>query len=950
MNSSRIQLTSFAAHVKHSRMKSSVASPASVVNLRCEYLTNPLGIEEAKPRLSWQMRDARRGARQTAYQILVASSAQLLAQDKGDLWNGKRVKSDESVHIEYAGKQLQSRLRCFWKVRVWDKDGAPTAWSETAWFELAFLSPSDWSAEWIGLRDETIPPPAVYVRKSFRIGQASSLSLNQKTDKQDACPTIKRARIYATAQGVYELQLNGSRVGDHILAPGFTHARKRVLYQTFDVTAQLRAGENVVGAILGDGWCHGELMGGKRDHFGEPPARFLAQLEIEFEDGTTQRIVTDASWKACNKGAIRSSSIYHGEFYDARMKLTGWHQAGFNDRDWKPVEVFPDTGAVRTAQQDPPIRVTQELKPISVTEHKPGVFIFDMGQNMVGFCRLQARGAAGTKIQMRHAEVLNKDGSIYTENLRAAKATDTFILCGNGNVETFVPHFTYHGFRFVEVTMYDKDGGAGVPPVHPFKKPVETPAPPFSITGLVLHTDCPMSGSLETSSKLVNQLQSNIVWGQRGNMHSVLTDCPQRDERLGWMGDAQVFARTACFNMDMAAMLEKFSRDMRDSQSKEGSFTDISPVMGDFARGAPAWADAGVILPWIVYRCYNDRRLLERQYDAMKRQVDYVGDRNPIGIWATPRGNDYGDWVPAGSKTDKTAFATLNWFHCAKIVTAAAIALGRRDDAKKYGALVEKIRGAFNRLYLVNGHYLDATQTVNAMALRLGIVPEKNRAAVAKDLVADIKKRKWHLSTGFSGTQMLLPALSDAGYNDVAIRLLLNRDYPSWGYMIAKGATTIWELWNSDTEGPSMNSRNHFAFGAVGEWLFRYLAGIDLGSYERNRVDDAGYKRILIHPRIPTRSTLHASRSNELNWVKASYESIHGRIGSEWKIEKNTLELKVEIPANTRATVVIPAASAKQITESGQPLAKAKGISRVRKTKDGVVCEVGAGSYEFAAT
>lgn len=880
-----------------------VTAPLPPQQLRCEYLENPLGIEETRPRLSWQVNDPRRGARQTAYQVLVASSVAVLAQDRGDLWDSGKVISDRTTHIEYAGAPLRSRQRCYWKVRTWDQHDQPSPWSEVHWWEMGLLSPEDWFAEWIGLRDETAPPPCVYLRKPFTLGKP-----------------VRRARLYATALGVYELRLNGRRVGDHILAPEWTNYRRRVLYQTYDVTNLLTRGENAIGAILGDGWYIGELGWQlQRNNFGEPPARLLVQLEIELEDGSVQHVASDGSWKATNQGPIRYSGLYAGELYDARMEMPGWDQAGFADEAWQSAEVFADPGIVRNAQMHPPIRITQELKPISVSEPTPGVHVFDLGQNMVGFCRLRASALAGTKIQLRHAEVLNPDGTIYVDNLRKAKATDIYIAKGEG-VETFVPHFTYHGFRYVELTGF------------PGKPDLDT------ITGLVVHSDAPRSATFITSSEMVNQLYQNIVWGQRGNMHSVLTDCPQRDERLGWMGDAQIFVRTACMNMDMAAFLTKFVRDMADSQLPNGAYTDVSPYVSASGAlppaGAPAWMDAGVIVPWTVYQCYGDTRLLERHFDSMARYVDYLDVNNPSGLWVSCRGNDYGDWVPANSVTDKTMLATLYFFYSASLVAQAARILGREEAARKYQAIANRVRRAFNAHYLKDDHYDRATQTIHALVLGMGVVPARARASVARDLVADIERRGWHLSTGFVGTKWLLPALSDNGYDEVAQRLLLNRDYPSWGYMIEKGATTIWERWNSDTMGPEMNSRNHFAFGSVGEWLFRYLAGIDIAP------NGAGYRKIVIYPRP-------GKPEGELNYVKAIYESIHGPIVSEWRITPERFELNVQIPANTQATVYIPAVSAARVMESGKPLRQAEGVSYVKTVRGRVVCEVGAGTYAF---
>ncbi|MCX7805429.1 MAG: family 78 glycoside hydrolase catalytic domain, partial [Planctomycetota bacterium] len=541
-------------------------------DLRCEYQERPLGIDEPRPRLSWKLEDAGRGTRQTAYRILVASSPEVLARDRGDIWDSGRVRSDRSVHVEYAGRRLESRRRYWWEVRTWDAAGRPSAWSEPSWWEMGLLSRGDWTAQWIGLRDQAVPLPCTFLRKTFR--------LNGKA---------KRARLYATALGVYEVYLNGRRIGDHRFAPGWTDYRWRVMYQTFDVTDALVEGENAAGAILGEGWYCGALTWNlKRNCFGDPPPRLLFQLEVETGGGKTMRVVSDGSWKATNNGPVRSSEIYAGETYDARLEMPGWDRPGFGDGDWKPVEVFADPGIEMNAQADPPIRATQELKPVAMTQPVRGTYIFDMGQNMVGVCRLRLPGNVppGTAITLRHGEELQPDGTLYVENLRKARATDTYIAGGSGRPETWTPRFTYHGFRYVELTGYP-----GTPVTD-------------TVTGLVIHTDARPVASFESSSPIVNRLWRNIEWGLRGNMFSVLTDCPQRDERLGWMGDAQVFCRTACSIMDMASMLTKFVRDMRDAQAPSGAFRDVAPyIPGGLLHdtGAPCWADAGVVVPWTVY-------------------------------------------------------------------------------------------------------------------------------------------------------------------------------------------------------------------------------------------------------------------------------------------------------------------------------------------------------------
>jgi alpha-L-rhamnosidase len=832
---------------------------------------------------------------------MVATSSENLFRDEADVWDSGKIVSNQSVHVAYGGPPLQSRQRYFWKVRIWDGQDRPSPWSDIHWWEMGLLRPEDWSAQWIGMREEAVPPPCPYLRKSFEVGKA-----------------VRRARLYATALGVYELHLNGDRVGTDLLAPGWTDYSRRVLYQTYDVTGQILDGENVLGAVLGVGWYAGPLTWElKRNCFGESPPRLLVQLEIEFEDGTTQRIVSDGSWRGAT-GPIRYSEIYEGELYDARLEMPGWDARDFDDSAWRPVDLFDPPKIHHDAQMMPAIRITEEVRPVSVHEPAPGVNVFDLGQNIVGCCRLRVRGPAGTEVRLRHAEVLRPDGSLDTENLRKAAATDIYILKGEGE-EVFVPHFTYHGFRYVEVTGYP-----GQPDLN-------------AITGLVFHTDAPIKGTFACSSDMVNRLYQNTLWSQRANMFSVLTDCPQRDERLGWTGDAQIFAPTACFNMDIAAFLTKCVQDMVDAQTPEGAFPDIAPYVDVEAippQGAPGWADAGIIVPWTLYQQYGDRRVLERTFDAMARYVDYVTQRNPDGLWVNDRGNDYGDWVPAGSDTDKVQFATLYFFYSAQLVARIAGILGRKAEAIRYQQIADRVRQAFNDRYLEGGRYQNATQTLNAMALGFGIVPDEARPSVAEDLVRDIESRGWHLSTGFHGTKWLLPVLSEMEYDDVALRLLLNRDYPSWGYMISKGATTIWERWDSDVAAPDMNSHNHFAFGSVAEWLFRYLAGIDVAD------DGPGFQHAILRPRPPM-------PGSELNWVRATYESLYGRITSEWRLEPGAFHWFVQLPANTRATIYLPAESIDSAEEGGVPLTAAEGVRNVRLEDGRVVVDAGAGAYRF---
>jgi alpha-L-rhamnosidase len=751
--------------------------------------------------------------------------------------------------------------------------------------------------------------PSPYLRKTFELNKP-----------------VRAASLYATARGVYELRLNGARVGDAVLAPGWTDYDKRIQYQTYDVTQMLATGENVIGGILGDGWFAGFVgMDPKRRgaHYGPRP-QLLVQLNVEYEDGTTRTIVSDGSWGS-STGPIVFSDLLMGETYDAREGMDGWDRPGFDDLVWHPVNVkyLDDTPLVAELSQ--PVKVVQEVEAKALTEPTRGVYVFDLGQNMVGWVRLKVEGDAGTTLTLRHAEALNPDGTIYTDNLRTAWQTDTYVLKGSG-LEVFEPHFTFHGFRYVEVT-----GCPGEPPLD-------------AITGRVIHSATPPSGSFECSSLLVNKLQNNIVWGQRGNFLSIPTDCPQRDERLGWMGDAQVFIRTASYNMDVSAFFTKWMVDIEDAQSPEGAFPDVAPLLGelsviDLSEGAPAWADAGIIVPWTIYRVYGDTRIIVKHYDAMARWIEYMHQANPDLVRKNRLNNNFGDWLsPEGSETPKDLLATAYFAYDAKLMSEMTQAIGRQDDARKYEELFRDIKTAFNEAYVEpDGRIKGGTQTCYVLALHMDLLPEDKREIAARHLVEAIEEQDWHLSTGFVGVGYLLPVLTEAGYVDVAFRLLNNDTFPSWGYTIRHGATTIWERWDGWTEekgfqSPLMNSFNHYSLGSVGEWLYRYVAGIDLDR------ETPGYGRIVIRPR-PGGGLTHA---------RGEYDSVRGTIVSAWSIEGDEFNLGITIPPNTTATVHVPVTGEAGISEGGKPVEYAEGAEVLSMGEGEVILAVGSGDYEFA--
>ncbi len=898
---------------------------------RCEYLTNPLGIDIARPRLSWTLDATRRGRRQSAYHILVASRAALIPAGRPDLWDSGKVASARSAHIAYGGPALGSGQRCWWAVRVWDEDDDVSASSALAWWEMGLLHADDWRGAWIGLDGDAHDDgalggdggepdapgdglaPSPYLRATFTVARP-----------------VARARLYATACGLYEARLNGRRVGDAHLTPGWTDYDKRIQYQTCDVTDLLRAGENVVGAILGTGWYSGHVgFGQQRGHYGTRP-QLLLQLRIEYDDGTSATIVSDSSWRGA-AGPILSSDLLMGETYDARRELAGWDAPGYDDARWGLVSVVGRDGTRLVADRAVPVRVTQELAAQSIARVDADTQIVDLGQNIAGWARLRICGAGGTCVRLRFAEMLDTDGRLYTDNLRDARATDVYVLRGKDE-EVFEPHFTFHGFRYVEVTGYPGD------------------LAPDAVAGRVVESDAPPAGLFECSDELVNTLQRNIVWGQRGNFLSIPTDCPQRDERLGWLGDAQIFARTACANRDVAAFFTKWLADVADAQSPAGAYPDIAPLLAlrgiDLSRGAPAWGDAGVIVPWTLYQVYGDTRILEEHYAGMARWLAYIGAANPDHLWRAGRGNDFGDWLaldgddPAnafGSTTPKDLLATAYYAHDARLLARMARILGRTEDAGRYEALFRAIKAAFVAAYVSpDGGVAGETQTGYVLALHMDLLPDALRTAAAERLVALIAGKGWHLTTGFVGVGYLLPVLTEAGYADVAYRLLLNETYPSWGYSIKHGATTIWERWDGWTadkgfEDPGMNSFNHYSLGSVGEWFHRYVAGIDTDP------DRPGFAHIVIRPH-PGGGLTHA---------RATYDSIRGRIESAWRIDGNAFTLGVTIPANTSATVYVPTREGGEVIEGDAPARLADGVTALAIEGGHTVLTVQSGTYEF---
>ena len=879
-----------------------------VVNLRTEYKSNPLGIDARAPRLSWQLASASRGVMQSAYQVRVAATERDLRAGSKLVWDSGRVASDASLHVPYGGPALKSGERYYWQARVWNGAGQASEWSEPAWWEMGLLTASDWQANWIEpdiSEDVKVSGPVPMLRRAF--------TLNGQ---------VERARAYVTSRGLYELHLNGRRVGDQVFTPGWTSYKKHIQYQTYDVTDLLKSGDNVAAAWLGNGWYRGEIgFNNQRNFYGNKVA-LLVQLDIRYRDGRQEKILTDGNWKATT-GPILMSEIYDGEDYDARREIAGWMNPGFNDQSWSGVKIgeYPKDNLI--GPPGPPVRRIEEIKPVKILTTPKGETVVDLGQNMVGWVRLKVEGPAGTKVTIRHAEVLDKQGNFYTENMRAARTTLEYTLKGGG-VEVYEPRFTFMGFRYVSVSGYPGQ------------------LTPASITGVVVHSDMTPTGEFATSNPLINQLQHNIRWGQKGNFLDVPTDCPQRDERLGWTGDAQVFARTAAFNMDVASFFVKWLKDVEADQLPNGSVPHVIPnVIG--GAGSAAWADAAVIIPWTMYQSYGDKRFLEDQYSSMTRWVEYMRQRaGDDFIWSEDF--TFGDWLAfattrsdyPGATTSKEYIATAFFAHSTDLVSRAARVLGKQEDAAKYEQLLGKIKAAFNREFVTEtGRVGENTQTAYSVALQFDLLPEALRANAAARLAREIRERK-HLTTGFVGTPYLCHVLTRYGYLDEAYLLLNRQDYPSWLYPVKQGATTIWERWDGQKPDGSfqdkgMNSFNHYAYGAIGEWMYRVMAGIE--------IDPAapGYKHILIQPRP----------GGNFTEVKAAHQTMYGRVSSAWEMKDGKFTLAIEIPANTRATVRLPKATLAKVTEGGQPLAAGNGIGSMKQDGEAVVVELGSGQYRF---
>jgi len=891
-------------------MERDVSLMLTVSHLRCEYRINPIGLDITSPRLSWHLQSDLRNCVQSDYQIQL-SRTEDFAQI---VWDSGKKSSDQSIHVELEHWVPEARTRYYYRIRAWERAGVESDWSETAYFETGFMGSEDaWQAEWI-----TVDPSSKQDESCPRLRTLFELK-----------KPVASARIYVTALGLYELHLNNQRVGEAYFTPGWTSYSKRLQYQVYDVTDQLQNGQNILGAYLGDGWYKGHLGWEKKQKIYGTNAGLLLELHIHYTDGSEERIISDRDWKS-SPSAIHSSDIYMGETYDARME-SDWQDS--SSVQWSPVRVMDYSKEIIIAQENVPVTPIEQIKPIALLTTPLGERVLDMGQNMVGWVRFSIQGETGHMVELLHAEILDHQGNFYTENLRGATQCIRYTLKG-GAVETYEPRFTFQGFRYVKLIGF----------------PDEIRLEDF--TGVVLHSNMERTGDFKSSSPLVNQLHHNILWGQKGNFLDVPTDCPQRDERLGWTGDAQMFIRTSSYLMNTAPFFTKWLRDLQADQGEDGGIPFYVPDLrsstsdgwADTNHSSAAWGDAAVICPWTIYEMYGDVRLLAEQYDSMKRWINYIHAQgeNPY-LWNT--GFHFGDWLGLDSKpdsyigaTDKDFVATAFYAYSVSLTRKAAEVLGQAEDVIYYDNLHDNIVAAFqNEFVTPAGKLAVPTQTAHVLALHFDLLDSTARKRTIDQLGKLVADAGNHLTTGFVGTPYLNPVLSDTGHHDLAYTLLFQEDYPSWLYQVTQGATTVWEHWDGIKEDGSlwsadMNSFNHYAYGAIGEWLYRYVAGINTDEQQ------PGFRIVRIEPKP----------GPGLEWVEASFETMYGSVTSNWyRRDNDEMEVRVTIPANTTGTVLLPGADVQTVLENGKAVDQVADIHEILTQGSDVRIALGSGSYQF---
>ena len=893
-----------------------------VKNLKCEFMENPIGIDVEKPSLSWEIEADVRGLKQKGYHILVASSLEKLNANEGDLWDSGLIRTELSTNVLYDGIPLDSRTTCYWKVKTTTNLGN-SDWSQPAQWIMAFTDNKEWKATWIGLdksfKDDVLIKKtrlaARYLRKEF-----------QSEEK------IDKAMLYISGLGLYEAYLNGEKIGDQVLAPTPTDYTKSVNYNTFDVTDLILSGDNAVGVVLGNGRFF-NMRTSEDDSYPPLPTiqnygypKMLLQLEIFYADGSQQTVVSDGSWKVTANGPIIANNEFDGEEYDARKEMPNWNKPGFDDNKWLKVDLTDAPQGNLEAQLNKNIKIMDTLTPKSISEAKSGVYVIDMGQNMVGWLSMKVNGKLGDQVKLRFAEVLNDDGTLYMGNIRNAKVTDIYTLKGDAN-ELWEPSFTYHGFRYVEITGYP-----GVPTINDFE-------------GKVIYDEMETVGNFETSDSTINQIYKNAYWGIRGNYRGMPTDCPQRDERMGWLGDRATGSLGESFIFNNHNLYVKWLQDIEESQTEEGSIPDVAPAYWRNYNDNMTWPGAYLIIANMLYDQYGDDRPIITHYDSMKKWMKYMRD-NFMEDNIMPR-DLYGDWcMPPESpemihsadparKTDGVLLGTSFYYHMLRLLEKFALLQEISDEASDFSNQAALVKEAYNIRFFneETAQYSNNTVTANILSLRFGLVPEGYEERVFTNIVdKTMNEFDGHVSTGLVGIQWLMRVLTDYGRGDIAYTIATNRDYPSWGYMIENGATTIWELWNGNTADPTMNSHNHvMLLGDLIVWFYEYLGGI------QNSLGSTGFREIHMQPYI----------ANGLNYVTASHHSMQGLIKSEWKKNGNTFEWDITIPGNSSALVYIPAKDRKQITESNNNISKAHGVKYLRQEKEFFVYKVGSGNYKF---
>ncbi len=890
--------------------------------LCCEYVTAPLGVDTTRPRFSWRATSHRRNASQSAWQMIVSATPGLLLEDKGDMWDSGRVESGAFTEIVYDGSPLVSGRDYYWKVRIWDDTGEASAWSEVSTFAMGLLHPRDWKANWITVPDFEASSPLF--RKMFRVSGE-----------------LRRAMVYMSGLGYSELSLNGTKVGDHVLDPGWTDYAKRVLYTTCEVTGYLQQGDNALGVMLGTGWAYMSFNGRALSN-----PKLILQLELEYLDGSRETVISSAgeNWFVTVDGPVRGADVYHGEFYDATREKRGWDEADFDMEDpvapvyrWKKALETDGPGGRLVSQVMEPIRVMGEVKPVSVTNPKPGVYVFDLGQNFAGWIRLRAAGARGTRVVMKHSELLYSDGTVNQENLRLAQCTDTYILKGGGE-ERYQPRFTYRGFRYVQLEGYPGQPELG------------------AVTGCIVRSAVEEAGFFSCSNELLNRLQQAVVRTEASNLHSLPTDCPQRDERLGWLNDCTVRAEEAVYNFHMAALFAKWMGDITDTQSPSGAITDTAPFKCGRQPADPVTMSY-VLLPLLLYRHYGDIRTLTEHYEGLKAWVAYLGKQAEDHILAY---SYYGDWAApvtetvkgsmgegaVSAKTEGALVSTGFYYYGASLLYQAARILGLDKEAEEHRLLAERIREAFNKRFYdkEKASYSSGNQASNALPLYMGIVPEEDAGKVAQRIAEDVKEHDYHLTTGNICTKYMLEALTEHGYVETAYALAVQESYPSWGYMLANGATTIWERWEFIESGElvGMASHNHPMYGSISTWFYKYLAGI--------RADSGlpGFRSLVIKPYFP----------RNLEQVQCRLDTMAGPVVSNWRKYQDELRMEIQIPFGSQAAIYIPRSPdgchGYRLEESGSTVWDESGcffgvpgLTGMRTTNTHLELQAGSGQYSF---